>query len=172
MSYALSNKLAHNTEGADGIRRVNTDGITYYARITDPTYDDDVDTATEPKGDCAEKSMLCKLKLNKIGAVRKRGVMSKQFLTGRAFGEDFIHYWVEAKGLVYDISQGKQRITDIKTFYELYGVERVEEGKGTFGRFKEELTADFNKKELKKVDAMDFDTALSVGINVMELDKK
>jgi hypothetical protein len=167
MSIALSNKLSRNTEGADGIRRVNTDGITYYARIIDPHYDDDVDTATEPKGDCAEKSMLCKLKLNKIGAVRKRGVMSKQFLTGRAFGDDFIHYWVEAKGLVYDISQGKQRITDIKTFYELYGVERVEEGNGTFGRFKEELTAEFNKQELKNMDKLDFDTALNAGLEFL-----
>jgi len=167
MSIALSNKLSRNTECADGVRRVNTDGITYYARITDPHYDDDVDTATEAKGDCAEKSMLCKLKLNKIGAVRKRGVMSKQFLTGKSFGDDFIHYWVEARGLVYDISQGKQRITDIKTFYELYGVERVEEGQGTFGRFKEELKEDFTKKELRMMDAMDFDTALTTGIKFL-----
>jgi len=168
MSNALSARLSRDTESADGIRRVNTDGITYYARIIDANYDDDVDTATEAKGDCAEKSMLCKLKLNKIGAVRKRGVMSKQFLVGQSFGDDFIHYWVEARGLVYDISQGKQRITDIKTFYELYGVERVEDGNGTFGRFKEELTADFTKKELKKFDVMDFDKALLIGINFLK----
>lgn len=132
-----------------------------YARfvVDDATWNKKVGNSTmeNPQGDCREASMKLKIKLSGIGAVRVRGGISQRFIVGMVDENtpDYIeHFWVEANGLVYDWSQGKNVIMRKEVWYDLYKIQNAQTGTGVLGRFADE---DFGltKKELIRLDNTD-----------------
>ena len=121
---------------------------------------------SNPNGDCYEASMKLKLKLSGIGAVRVRGGVSSKFIVGQVEAgglPPYIeHCWVEAKGVCYDWSQGKQLMAKKEDWYSMYEIRETEIGTGTFGRFKDETFGIKSKKELLKLDRMECKLALQI----------
>jgi hypothetical protein len=110
-----------------------------------------------PQGDCREASMKLKVKLSGIGAVRVRGGISSKFIVGMVDENtpDYIeHFWVEAKGLVYDWSQGKNVIMKREVWYDLYKIQDSQTGTGVLGRFDDEKFG-LTRKELIALDNTD-----------------
>ena len=66
-------------------------------------------------GDCITASFLTWLKLRKIHSRRVRGMR----------GSD-VHYWVEAKGYVYDYSLNQYLIAPLDEFYSKFQIRDVE----------------------------------------------
>jgi hypothetical protein len=83
----------------------------------------------EEAGDCLPSSFETWCKLRKIGAIRvrgKRGLEQRQEIGGR---KNSWHYWVEAKGMVYDRSSGVTLLMTKENYYktaEVVGVEKAE----------------------------------------------
>jgi hypothetical protein len=119
---------------------------------------------SEPQGDCYYASMTLKLKLFRLGAVRVRGGISSKFCLDRELSPYFEHCWVEANGLVYDWSQGKNNIMKKEDWYSMYEIKETEIGTGTFGRFKDETLGVKSKKQLHKLDRMDSKEALKIAL--------
>ena len=126
---------------------------------------------TNANGDCYEASMKLKLKLSGIGAVRVRGGVSSRFIVGQVdegLPSHIEHCWVEAKGLVYDWSQGKNLMMKKEDWYSMYDIKETEIGTGTFGRFKDEYFGFTTKKGkpqleiLRQLDTMDCKLALQL----------
>jgi hypothetical protein len=121
---------------------------------------------TNGTGDCYEASMRLKIKLTGIGGVRVRGGISSKFIVGiidtGTIPDYLTHCWVEANGLVYDWSQGKNLIMKKEDWYRMYEIKETEIGTGTFGRFKGEDFGIKSKRELFKIDRMDCKLALNV----------
>jgi hypothetical protein len=119
---------------------------------------------SNPNGDCYEASLNLKLKLSGIGAVRVRGGVSSKFIVGQVEAgglPPYIeHCWVEARGVVYDWSQGKQLIMKKEEWYRMYEIIETEIGIGAVGRFKDE-TFGLTKKSLRELDRMDSKLALA-----------
>jgi len=113
-------------------------------------------SSSNPNGDCYEASMKLKLKLSGIGAIRVRGGISSKFVVGQieegGLPPYIEHCWVEAKGIVYDWSQGKNIMAKKEDWYSLYDIKETEIGTGTFGRFKDETLGTKSKKELYLLD--------------------
>jgi hypothetical protein len=126
---------------------------------------------TNPNGDCYEASLKLKLKLNGIGAIRVRGGLSSKFIVGQVeeggLPPYIEHCWVEAKGLVYDWSQGKNVIMRKEDWYSMYEIRETEIGMGAVGRFKDE-TFGLTKKGLRQLDRMDSKLASAVLIPQLE----
>ena len=120
---------------------------------------------SNPGGDCYYASMITKLKLSGLGAVRVRGGISSKFIVGQVeeggLPPYIEHCWVEARGVVYDWSQGKNIMAKKEDWYNLYEIRETEIGTGTFGRFKDE-TYGKSKKELFIFDIMDCKLALQI----------
>jgi hypothetical protein len=92
----------------------------------------------EEYGDCFTSSFKTWVKLRKIGAIRvrgKRGLEQRQESSGR---KNSWHYWVEAKGMVYDISSGMTLLMTIENFYKTFEVASVEKAEYV-GLFDDEL---------------------------------
>ena len=127
---------------------------------------------TNANGDCYEASMKLKLKLTGIGAVRVRGGISSRFIVGQVeeggLPSHIEHCWVEAKGLVYDWSQGKNLMMKKEDWYSMYDIKETEIGTGTFGRFKDEYFGFTTKKGkpqldiLRQLDTMECKLALQI----------
>jgi hypothetical protein len=113
-------------------------------------------SSSNPNGDCYEASMKLKLKLSGIGAIRVRGGISSKFIVGQieegGLPPYIEHCWVEAKGIVYDWSQGRNIMAKKEDWYSLYDIKETEIGTGTFGRFKDETFGMKSKKELNLLD--------------------
>ena len=118
---------------------------------------------SNPNGDCYDASMITKLKLSGLGAVRVRGGVSSKFVVGQVeeggLPPYIEHCWVEARGVVYDWSHGKNIMMKKEDWYSMYEIVETEIGTGTFGRFKDE-THGKSKKELFIIDRMDCKLAL------------
>jgi hypothetical protein len=94
-----------------------------------------------PQGDCRIISRMLKLKLSGIGAIRVKGGVSTRFVVGvieENTPSHIEHCWVEAKGIVYDWSQGRKVMMKKEVWYKMYDIRDVEIGIGTMGRFKDE----------------------------------
>jgi hypothetical protein len=123
---------------------------------------------SNPNGDCYEASMKLKLKLSGIGAVRVRGGVSSKWIVGQVdeggLPPYIEHCWVEAKGIVYDWSQGKNLMMKKEDWYSIYEIRETEVGTGTLGRFNDEYFGinKKHKKELFKLDNMDAKLALQI----------
>jgi hypothetical protein len=119
---------------------------------------------TNPSGDCYEASLQLKLKLTGIGAIRVRGGISSKFIIGQVVEDELPshieHCWVEAKGVVYDWSQGKNLMMKKEDWYSMYEIVETEVGVGTFGRFKDETFGLTSKRDLIMIDSMDCKLAL------------
>jgi hypothetical protein len=92
----------------------------------------------EEGGDCFTSSFKTWAKLRKIGAIRvkgKRGLEQRQERSGR---KNSWHYWVEAKGMVYDVSSGMTLLMTIENFYKTFEVASVEKAEYV-GLFDDEL---------------------------------
>lgn len=92
----------------------------------------------EEGGDCLTSSFKTWAKLRKIGAIRvrgKRGLEQRQERSGR---KNSWHFWVEAKGMVYDISSGMTLLMTIENFYKNFEVASVEKAEYV-GLFDDEL---------------------------------
>ena len=115
-------------------------------------------------GDCFEASLHLKLKLSGIGAIRVKGGVSSKWIVGQVeeggLPPYIEHCWVEAKGLVYDWSQGKNLIMKKEDWYSMYEIIETEIGIGAVGRFKDE-TFGLDKKSLRTLDRMDCKTAFA-----------
>jgi len=115
-------------------------------------------------GDCFDASLHLKLKLSGIGAIRVKGGVSSKWIVGQVeeggLPPYIEHCWVEAKGLVYDWSQGKNLIMKKEDWYSMYEIIETEIGIGAVGRFKDE-TFGLDKKSLRTLDRMDCKTAFA-----------
>jgi len=126
---------------------------------------------SNPNGDCYEASLKLKFKLSGIGAIRVRGGISSKFVVGQieegGLPSHIEHCWVEAKGLVYDWSQGRNLIMKKEDWYRMYEIGETEIGIGTAGRFKGE---DFGipKDKLHLLDLMDSKVAIAILLPQME----
>jgi len=92
----------------------------------------------EEGGDCLQSSFETWCKLRKIGAIRvrgKRGLEQRQEESGI---KGSWHYWVEAKGMVYDRSSGVTLLMTKENYYETAEVVGVEKA-DYVGLFDEEL---------------------------------
>jgi len=109
--------------------------------------------------------MKLKIKLSGIGAIRVRGGVSSRFVVGQVeeggLPPYIEHCWVEAKGLVYDWSQGKNLMMKKEDWYSMYDIKETEIGVGAIGRFTEELSH-LSNPLIKKIDSMTPKLALSV----------
>jgi hypothetical protein len=123
---------------------------------------------TNALGDCYEASLNLKLKLFRLGAIRVRGGITSRFIVGQVeeggLPSHIEHCWVEANGLVYDWSQGKNIIMKKEDWYNLYDIKETEIGVGTFGRFKDEKLGTTSKKQLHILDTLDSKEALKVAL--------
>jgi hypothetical protein len=100
-------------------------------------------------GDCFTSSFKTWAKLRKIGAIRvkgKRGLEQRQERSGR---KNSWHYWVEAKGMVYDVSSGMTLLMTIENFYKTFEVDSVEKAEYV-GLFDDELDGMQEDKKICK----------------------
>jgi hypothetical protein len=118
---------------------------------------------SNPQGNCFEASLFTKVKLSRLGSIRVKGGISSKFIIGQVdeggLPPYIEHCWVEANGLVYDWSQGKNVIMKKEDWYRMYEIRETEIGIGAIGRFKHE-TFELNKKSLQKLDKMNCKDAL------------
>ena len=69
-------------------------------------------------GDCLSSSFGTWVKLRKIGAVRVRGKRMLEQLQEIGGRQGSWHYWVEAKGMVYDLSSGATLLMTTENYYK------------------------------------------------------
>ena len=75
------------------------------------------------QGDCIISSFETWWKLRRIGAVRCRG---KRHIERDSPDPDALHYWVEAKGLIYQRTNGITQIVSIDEYYRVMEITDVE----------------------------------------------
>lgn len=80
----------------------------------------------EEGGDCLTSSFQTWVKLRKIGAVRVRGKRNLEQLQESSGRKNSWHYWVEAKGMVYDLSSGMTLLMTIENYYKASNVVSAE----------------------------------------------
>lgn len=79
-------------------------------------------------GNCVSSSLRTYYKMRKIGAVRVRGKRCRERDDDKEQGNnDNWHYWVENKGVCFDLSGGFQQIYKKDDYYRLMGVSEAQE---------------------------------------------
>jgi hypothetical protein len=120
---------------------------------------------SKPQGDCREASLFTKVKLYRLGAVRVRGGITSKFIVGQVeeggLPPYVEHCWVEAKGLVYDWSQGKNLIMKKEDWYSFYDIKETEIGVGVLGMFAGEFSY-LSEPVVKEINSMNPKRALAV----------
>ena len=78
-------------------------------------------------GKCVSDSLKIYQKLFKIGSKRVRGKINRPEIFKVVDDEtDLTHYWVEAKGMVYDINNYQKIIMPIDEYYQELNISDVE----------------------------------------------
>jgi hypothetical protein len=100
-------------------------------------------------GNCVSSSLRTYYKMRKNGAVRVRGKRCRERDDDKEQGTDKnYHYWVENKGMCFDLSGGLQQIFKKEDYYRLSDISETEEADlGAF--FSSEI-----KNKMKLTEAM------------------
>jgi hypothetical protein len=103
------------------------------------------------QGNCVSSSLRTYYKMRKIGAIRVRGKRCRERDDDKEQGtNDNWHYWVENKGVCFDVSGGLQQIYKKDDYYRLMGVSDAQEADlGAF--FSTEI-----KNKMKLTEAMKY----------------
>jgi len=79
-------------------------------------------------GNCVSSSLRTYYKMRKIGAVRVRGKRRREREDDKEQGTNTNwHYWVENKGMCFDLSGGLQQIFKKEDYYRLSEITETEE---------------------------------------------
>jgi hypothetical protein len=99
-------------------------------------------------GNCVSSSLRTYYKMRKVGAVRVRGKRCRERDDDAEMGTNKNwHYWVENKGMCFDLSGGLQQIYKKEDYYRLMTVSESHEA-DLGGLFSDEIKNKLNKRTI------------------------
>lgn len=115
-----------------------TDGVCK-SNLSKTEIDNFMLTADKKNGNCVIDSWITWQKIMKLKPKRVRGIVNNLNIIAGSFDKTDealrVHFWVEAKGMVYDINTYQTIILPINQYYEIYQIsdaEIADEGNAIF----------------------------------------